>query len=178
MIAFVLRVLYTVAGLTPMAFGLLCRDANSVETLAVGVGESVIIVTVGVAVLRFAFWWIKTGFGIPVGKVVPVAVNRYRGGLPAYILAYILPFFLASGIYGTAVVLAILLISVFSLRKSSLGYNPLADMLGFGFFEVGLAARGGVVSVFVVSELSLLELTEGFSPVRFSEDCYLVFRGD
>ncbi len=178
MIAFVLRFLYTVAGLTPMAFGFLCRDASSLGSLAVGVGASIIIVTMGVAVLRFSLWRIKSGFGLPAGKVVPVAVARYRGGLPAYILAYILPFFLASGIYSMAAAMAIVFIGAFSVRRSSLAYNPLADLLGFGFFEVGLAARGGVATVLVVSELPMMELAEGFRPVRFSEDCYLVFRGD
>lgn len=175
MVGFLWRFLYTLAGLTPMAFGVFCRDVTDTASFLMGIAASISVVAFGGFVQTIAIRRIRKAFGQSPGSVVPVSVTRQRDGLPTYILAYVLPFLLTTGVTWFVVLSAVVLIGLLSFRKSTIGYNPVADLAGFGFYEVALPSARGTVTVLVVSVRPMLELVRGFKPVRLSEDCFLVF---
>nr|DAG47858.1 MAG TPA: hypothetical protein [Bacteriophage sp.] len=176
MVGFLLRMCYLLSGLTPMAFGLFCRDAESLWFLVSGALIALGIVIAGMLFLLFCLWGIEKKFGPSAGVLKPVSVVRFRYGLPAYMIAYVLPFFLTTGGTWMLIGSAALLIVLFSLRTSALGYNPIADMFGYGFYEVGVRApNDGVITVFVLSKKSPQSLIKGYHFVSFSDDFQVAF---
>lgn len=93
MVGFLLRVIYQLSALSPIAFGVLCCGKNSSEEIVNGLVISLIIVSGFMIALLVVLNIIRTSFSSKIPNDEIVSVKRNRGAFPCFLAAYVFPFF-------------------------------------------------------------------------------------
>lgn len=151
-----------------MSFGLFCAGKKTFVEISIGflygIGFCVL------ALLAFRWWSNRIVKGLEGVKVSPREITRKREGLSGYFLAYVLPLILTEPTEKWLLWVVIALLAFSCFKTKSLGYNPIAELIGYNFYEVRDAAG---IALLVASKKSPQELLQGFKGVSLTDD-YLI----
>lgn len=165
MASFLYRFLYLLIGLSPMSIGIFCIGKDSLIDILYGVSYGI-----GACVLALILFNLYSGrlIGSLEGvKVKPNHIQRKREGLSGYFLAYVLPLILTEPAEKWILLAVVILLAFTGLKTKALGYNPVAELVGYNFYDV---QDGSGITLLVIAKSSPQELLQGFRGVTLTED--------
>lgn len=172
MASFVYRFLFLLIGLSPMAIGIFCVGKTNPKEVFWGMVYGICVCEV--ALLLFYLWSERVTSKLEGVPIKPVTITRKREGLSGYFLAYVLPLILTEPVEKWILLLVVMILVFAGLNTKSIGYNPIAELIGYNFYDID---DGSGITVLVISKRTPQQLFEGFKAVTLTED-YLIDKGE
>lgn len=165
----VYRFFLMLLGLSPMAIAFACVDVTTLLELFYHI--MIALAFIALCLTLFYYCLNKIARDLEPVYIKPESISRKREGLTGYFLAYVLPILLTGPAQRWALFAIVLILVISGLRTKSLGYNPIAELIGFNFYEIN---DGSGIELFVISRKEPQELLKGFYGVNFTEDYFIV----